>query len=58
MWAGHGLAHEHEDIRAFTLPAGEALAKLAAGDYVNASLIMALQWLALNRETLRAKWLA
>ncbi len=52
----HGLAHEHEDIRAFAIAAEEALAKLAAGDYVNAALVMALQWLALNRETLRRKW--
>lgn len=54
----HGLAEEHEDIRAFTVPLEEALSRLAAGDYVNAALVMSLQWLALNHGTLREKWLA
>lgn len=54
----HGLAHEHEDIRAFALPAEEALTRLADGAYVNAPIIMSLQWLALNRDRLRQEWLS
>ncbi len=52
----HGLAYEHEDIRAFTLPAESALERLAKGEYNNASTVMTLQWLALNRERLRKIW--
>ena len=52
----HGLAHEHEDIRAFTLPMDTALERLAKGAYNNASTVMTLQWLALNRERLKKKW--
>ena len=53
-----GLAHEGEDIRAFTEPAAAALARVASGEIVNATTLVALQWLALNREDLRARWLA
>ena len=52
----HGLAHEHEDIRAFTLPLDAALERLARSEYHNASTVMTLQWLALNRERLRKIW--
>ncbi len=52
----HGLEHEHEDIRAFTLPLDTALERLAKGDYNTAITVMSLQWLALNRERLRKKW--
>lgn len=52
----HGLAHEHEDIRVFTLSTDEALALLAAGRIANAVAIIALQWLALNRTQLRDRW--
>ncbi len=52
----HGLEHENEDIRAFTLPAETALERLAKGEFNNASTVMTLQWLALNRERLRKKW--
>ena len=52
----HGLTQEHEDIRAFTLPMDTALERLAKGEYNNASTVMALQWLALNRERLKKKW--
>ena len=52
----HGLEHEHEDIRAFTLPLDTALAHLAKGEYNKAITIMTLQWLALNREWLKKKW--
>jgi ADP-ribose pyrophosphatase len=52
----HGLAHEQEDIRAFTLPVDTALERLAKGEYNNAITVMTLQWLALNRERLKKKW--
>ena len=52
----HGLDHEHEDIRVFTLPADEALDLLARGAIRNALAVIALQWLALNRNELRRTW--
>ncbi len=52
----HGLAHEGEDIRVFTMTVDEALAALADGRIHNANAVIALQWLALNRTTLRARW--
>lgn len=53
----HGLEGEHEDIRVFTLPAEEAFAWVRAGRIANASTVIALQWLALNRDSLRQRWL-
>jgi len=52
----HGLAVEAEDIRVSTCPLGEALAMVADGRINSASPIIALQWLALNRERLRREW--
>ncbi len=52
----HGLAHEDEDIRAFVSPVDAVLERLAKGEYNNASTVMTLQWLALNRERLKKKW--
>lgn len=52
----HGLAEEHEDIRAHVLPSGEALALLQAGRILSATAVIALQWFALNREQLRQRW--
>ena len=52
----HGLDDEHEDIRVSTLPVAEALALLECGDIVSAPAVIALQWLALNRDRLRAQW--
>jgi len=53
-----GLEHENEDIRAFVVPAEEALARLARSEYANATIVISLQWLALNRDRLRRKWQA
>jgi ADP-ribose pyrophosphatase len=53
----HGLAEEHEDIRVHVLDLPVALAGLAAGEVRNAAAIIGLQWLALHREGLRARWL-
>lgn len=49
-----GLDDEHEDIRLVVMPEAEALAGLAAQRYNNAATLIALQWLALNGERLRA----
>lgn len=51
-----GLASEHEDIRAFAVPRGEAMAALASGEVNNAPLAVSLLWLALNAERLRREW--
>jgi ADP-ribose pyrophosphatase len=53
----HGLEHEHEDIRAFTLPLDAALERLARGEIVNGNAVMTLQWLALHRARLKKLWL-
>lgn len=50
----HGLDHEDEDIRVLVLPTDDAVELLRAGRIVNATTALALQWLALNRERLRA----
>lgn len=52
----HGLADEHEDIRVHVFTAEEAIAMVSRGVVNNAASIIALQWLQLNRERLRAKW--
>lgn len=52
----HGLCHEDEDIRPLVLSTDEALARLEAGGIVNASTVIALQWLALNKARLHALW--
>lgn len=52
----HGLPHEHEDIRVFTLSTDEAAALMAEGKVENALAILALQWLLLNRMQLRDRW--
>jgi ADP-ribose pyrophosphatase len=54
----HGLPEEHEDIRVEVVPFAEARDRLLAGRFGNAPTIIALQWLILNRDTLRARWLA
>lgn len=52
----YGLAEEHEDIRAIVLSTDQALARLEAGEIVNASAVICLQWLAIHRARLRAAW--
>ena len=52
----YGLAHEHEDIRVFTVSTDEAAVLLAAGKIENALAIIAIQWLLLNRMQLRDRW--
>jgi ADP-ribose pyrophosphatase len=52
----HGLPHENEDIRVEVQPFAAALEALNAGKIGNAVTIVALQWLALNRERVRTAW--
>ena len=52
-----GLVEETEDIRVFTMPVDEALAAMDRGSVNNACTFLALQWLALNRDSLRRRWL-
>lgn len=52
----HGLAEENEDIKVHVVSFTEALNMLAAGKIRSAPPIIALQWLALHRDTVRAQW--
>jgi len=54
----HGLADEGEDIRVFTESLDAALARMAKGGITNVTAIVALQWLALNRDKLPRGWVA
>ena len=54
----HGLASEAEDIRVEVVSRQQALALLAAGTIDNAATLIGLQWLQVNGEALRARWLA
>ena len=50
-----GLREEHEDIRTVLLSRQEAQAAIQTGKINNAMAIIALQWLALNLETVRGQ---
>lgn len=52
----HGLAEEGEDIRVRVEPFDSAMSLLASGQINSATPIIALQWLALNRERVREQW--
>lgn len=52
----HGIEDEHEDIRVHVVPVDEAIAMIADGRINNAAAIMAIQWLQLNRLSLRERW--
>lgn len=53
----YGLREEGEDIKVFVVSIEQALHMLAQGQIVNAKTIVALQWLALNYDELKAGWL-
>lgn len=53
-----GLAEEGEDIRVHVWSLEDALQAVADGGIDNAASIIALQWLALNKQQVRADWLA
>lgn len=52
----HGLVDEHEDIWVKTVAFDEAFGMLETGVIDSAIPIIAIQWLALNREWLRREW--
>jgi len=52
----HGLEHEGEDIKVVVVPFAELRALLAENKVTNAPGLVALQWLLLNRDELRARW--
>jgi nudix-type nucleoside diphosphatase (YffH/AdpP family) len=52
----HGLAAEHEDIRALVVPLDDALAAAERGEINNAPLLLSLFWLARHRGRLAAAW--
>jgi len=51
-----GLEEEAEDIRVIVVPFPEAIAQLQAGNIRSAAPIIALQWLQLNHDQIRARW--
>ena len=52
----HGLVEEHEDIRVDRVAYGEAMRLLEEGRVTNSVSLIALQWLALHRDRVRAAW--
>nr|NIS40705.1 NUDIX domain-containing protein [Desulfuromonadales bacterium] len=52
----HGLPDEGEDIRVFTLPFDEAAMALTTGGFTNFPIVLAMQWLMINRERVRSLW--
>jgi ADP-ribose pyrophosphatase len=53
-----GLVSEQEDIRVRVMPANQAIEHAADGRYPNSVTTLALLWLGLRRERLRAEWAA
>ena len=51
-----GLPEEHEDIKAEVFPAERAIAMAQSGAITSGPTLVALFWLALNRDRLRAAW--
>src|SRR3990167_4624956 len=52
----HGLAEEHEDIRAFALSAEDAFAMWQRGEIKTGPASVSLLWLQIHRPELRKKW--
>jgi len=52
----HGHDHEGEDIKVHVVPFEEAMDMVETGVIHAAMPIIALQWLALNRERIRERW--
>jgi ADP-ribose pyrophosphatase len=51
-----GVASEHEDIQVHVISLTDALNMLETGKIKFAPAVIALQWLALHREDVKAKW--
>lgn len=56
MGGVHGIDDEGEDIRVVVLSADDAIDSLCGGRINSTSIIIAIQWLALNRARLRKVW--
>lgn len=52
----HGVEDENEDIKVDVLPFDEVYQLLEDGKIISAIPIIAIQWLALNRDKLRQQW--
>ena len=52
----HGLEEEGEDIRVKVWTFDDALQAVHDGKIINAATIIAIQWLALNRDEIRGLW--
>ena len=52
----HGLAEEHEDIAVSVLPFDRVYTLLNEGKIISAIPIIAVQWLYIHRDNLRAQW--
>ncbi|MCU7938920.1 MAG: NUDIX domain-containing protein [gamma proteobacterium symbiont of Bathyaustriella thionipta] len=52
----HGLEEEGEDIQVRVVSFAEAVQLLEEGELNNASAMIAMQWLMLHRDELRARW--
>jgi len=53
----YGITDEHENIRAFSIPAPDAFGLVDQGRIYNAMTIISLHWLRANRKRLRGEWL-
>jgi hypothetical protein len=53
----HGLDHEDEDIWVRSVDFDEAYRMVESNEIESAIPIIAIQWLALNKEKIRQKWL-
>lgn len=52
----HGLEHEGEDIRVFTVSVDQAYQMVRDGRINNSMAVVAVQWLMLERAELKARW--
>lgn len=52
----HGISEEHEDIRVVVMPFAQAAELLRARKIDNATAVVTLQWLIINRDEVRRKW--
>lgn len=52
----HGLEHEGEDIRVFTVPVTEAYRMVKDGRINNSMAVISIQWLMLERAALKERW--
>ena len=52
----HGLEHEGEDIRVFTLPLSEAYGMVKDGRINNSMAVISIQYLMLEKDALKKRW--